>query len=107
MSRGRVVVYVHTSGPSTDSVPESGPAKVGLIVGKIVGNSVERHRAARRIRAVMASELTVLDPGSLVVVRALSGAATDPALGDDLRAGLQTALKRAHKAPSTSHPVTV
>ena len=48
------------------------PAKLGLIVGKNVGNSVIRHRVARQIRHGVRNEFLKLPNGSLFVVRALS-----------------------------------
>jgi ribonuclease P protein component len=48
------------------------PAKLGLIVGKNVGNSVVRHRVARQIRHGVREEFLKLPNGSLFVVRALN-----------------------------------
>ena len=73
VARGPVVVYLL---PSDDPRP----AVAGLIVGKVVGGSVQRHRAARRIRAALAPLMADLDPGTRIVVRALVGADTDPGL---------------------------
>lgn len=47
------------------------PAKLGLIVGKTVGNSVVRHRIARQIRHAAREDLTNLPNGTLFVVRAM------------------------------------
>lgn len=47
------------------------PAKLGLIVGKSVGNSVVRHRIARQIRHAVREELNNLPNGTLFVVRAM------------------------------------
>ena len=47
------------------------PAKLGLIVGKSVGNSVVRHRIARQIRHALREELTNFPNGTLFVVRAM------------------------------------
>lgn len=68
---------------------QSGPARAGLIVPKSVGNSVVRHRVSRRLRAGLADALPGLTPGTLVVVRALPGAASDPQLGQRTRAALE------------------
>lgn len=87
VSRGRVVVYV-LRGPGIE------PALVGLVAGKAVGGSVQRHRAARRIRGAMAALVGLLPPGSRVVVRALPGADVDPALADHVHGGLTAALER-------------
>ena len=47
------------------------PAKLGLIVGKTVGNSVVRHRIARQIRHAVREDLNNLPNGTLFVVRAM------------------------------------
>jgi len=47
------------------------PAKLGLIVGKSVGNSVVRHRIARQIRHAVRKKLNQLPNGTLLVVRAM------------------------------------
>ena len=47
------------------------PAKLGLIVGKTVGNSVVRHRIARQIRHAAREDLNSLPNGTLFVVRAM------------------------------------
>lgn len=87
VSRGPVVVYVLLgSGPE--------PARVGLVTGKVVGGSVQRHRAARRIRGALTGVVADLPTGSRVVVRALAGADADPALPQHVQAGLATALDR-------------
>jgi ribonuclease P protein component len=69
--RGTVVVH-HAE--SADPVDRTVPL-VGFVVGKSVGGSVVRHRVSRRLRAVVASRLDALAPGSATVVRALPGAA--------------------------------
>ncbi|MDR2565472.1 MAG: ribonuclease P protein component [Bifidobacteriaceae bacterium] len=48
----------------------------GVVVSKAVGNSVVRHRVARRLRAIMAAELPNLEEPKRVVVRALGPAAS-------------------------------
>jgi len=86
-SRGRVVAYVHPSG-------SNGPAKAGLIVGKVVGNSVVRHRVSRQIRAALAPVMTHLPAGYLVVVRVLAGASNDEALRSDVVTAVESAVRR-------------
>jgi ribonuclease P protein component len=73
VSCGSVVAYV-------DTADDGGPARVGLIVSKSVGNSVSRHRAARRLRAGIRPLLADLPEGLRVVLRALPGAVCDPDL---------------------------
>ena len=87
VARGCVVVYAQIpAGAGGDA------ARVGLIVGKVVGGSVERHRAARRIRAAMAVHVRELAPGTRIVVRALKGADTDAGLTVDLAVALASAV---------------
>ena len=52
------------------------PTLAGLIIGKSVGGSVLRHRTARKIRHVLAEEITNLPAHSLFVIRALNGCAS-------------------------------
>jgi ribonuclease P protein component len=53
---------------------------------------VTRNRVKRRLRHIVRDRLSVLPPGSLVVVRALPGAGT--AGHDQLTRDLDTALRR-------------
>jgi ribonuclease P protein component len=79
---GALVVYL-----ITDQDIFSPDAKVGLIVGKLVGGSVIRHRIARRLRAQLSDCLPLLPPGAGVAVRALPDAAlaSSAELSTDLR----------------------
>jgi ribonuclease P protein component len=45
--------------------------RLGLIVGKSIGNSVVRHRIARQIRHSVKDQLTQLPVGSMLVIRAM------------------------------------
>ena len=56
---------------SKDLAKSEAPAKLGLIVGKSVGNSVVRHRIARQIRHAVREELNNFPNGTLFVVRAM------------------------------------
>jgi ribonuclease P protein component len=73
------VVYVAPArGPQqlSDAVAKTAPTwQAGLVVSKAVGNSVVRHRVARRLRAVLAALLPRLGEPKMVVVRALPAAA--------------------------------
>ncbi|QIK74919.1 ribonuclease P protein component [Nocardioides piscis] len=67
-----------------------GPARVGFVVSKAVGNAVVRNRVKRRLRHLTREHLPMLVglPGSAVlVVRALPAAGSAPydALASDLR----------------------
>lgn len=69
----RLVVHYESHGV------ESGrqPARLGLAVGRRVGNSVSRHRIARRVRHVFAQNVQAWDELACdVVVRVLPGGAT-------------------------------
>lgn len=48
-----------------------GGVAVGLVVSKAIGNSVIRHRTARRLRAILADVVGDLPHSAEVVVRAL------------------------------------
>lgn len=76
---GTLVVHAHARGGD-------GAARAGLVVSKKVGNSVVRHRVARRLRALLAARLPSMAAGTDVVVRALPPAATASSaeLGTDL-----------------------
>jgi ribonuclease P protein component len=62
-----LVGYLHLSNSNE-------PARCGLIINKNVGNSVVRHNVARKIRHIIADNLTALPEGSLFVIRALPAA---------------------------------
>jgi ribonuclease P protein component len=66
------------------------------VVSKAVGCSVVRHRVSRRLRHLLAPRLDGLPAGALLVVRALppAAAATSAELGEDLDAGLRSALRK-------------
>jgi ribonuclease P protein component len=70
--------------------PDGSGPKVGLVVSKAVGNSVQRHRVARRLRHVARSVIAELHPQDRVVIRALptSKHAISARLEQQLRTGL-------------------
>jgi ribonuclease P protein component len=70
---GRPLVVVHLR-PDPGSAA-GGPAKIGFVTSKAVGNAVVRNQVRRRLRHQMAQRLHLLPPGALVVVRALPPAA--------------------------------
>jgi ribonuclease P protein component len=74
---------------------ESHAPRVGFVVSKAVGNAVVRNRVKRRARAWAASRLSALEPGELLVVRALPAAAE--ADWTQLTGSLERALRRARR----------
>jgi ribonuclease P protein component len=69
----------------------TGPGpRIGLVVGKSVGNAVQRHRVARRLRGVARTLLCELNPADRIVIRALPGSrdAISARLEEELRSGL-------------------
>jgi ribonuclease P protein component len=89
--RGCLVVHHRSS-------VTSGPAIVGFVVGKSVGNSVVRHRVTRRLRAVCADRLTAIPGGSGTVIRALPEAAD--ASSAELGVDLDLALAKLIRVPA-------
>ena len=71
-----------------DDVRDAGDAgpRVGLVVGKAVGNAVVRNRVKRQLRHLVRGNLTHLSDSSDLVIRALPPAAgmTSTELGADL-----------------------
>ena len=50
----------------------SNQPKLGLIIGKSIGNSVVRNRIARQIRHAAKESLSLLNNGSLLVIRVMT-----------------------------------
>jgi ribonuclease P protein component len=77
------------------------PPRLGLAIGRIVGNAVVRNRLRRRVKATLATETHRL-VGHLVMVRALPGAAEVPATAARARllAGVGRAVSTLHGASS-------
>lgn len=84
---GRRRLSVHALTPDG----ATGPVRAGFVVGRAVGNSVERHRITRRLRHLVADRLDGLPPGTALVVRAHPPAAgsTTAELAEDLDAALR------------------
>ena len=87
-----VVVHVRRA-QDDDGV---GP-RIGLIIAKPVGSSVERHLVARRLRHVSRTMLTALDPSDRVVIRARPSSrnVSSAWLEQQLRSGLRRAFELA------------
>ncbi len=66
------------------------------MAGRRVGPAVVRNRVKRQLREQVRARLESLPPGSLLVVRALPGAAeaTFTELGSWVESGLHTCIKR-------------
>lgn len=74
------------------------PARAGLIIGKSVGGSVTRHRIARKLRHIIADSYQNLPHGTLLVIRALSGAQTTDAQSETVKIMNQLIKKLSEKA---------
>ena len=99
---GTLVVHLWTPGPGSAEATASGradvaapPARMGLVVGRSVGDAVTRNRVKRRLRHLARPLLDGIPPGSLLVVRALpaAGTAAGPQLGEDLTRALARLLR--------------
>ncbi|MEE6281678.1 ribonuclease P protein component [Georgenia sunbinii] len=90
---GTRTVVVHLREPTSAG---DKPALVGLVVSKAVGNAVERTQVKRRLRGVMASRMTGLAAGEMIVLRALPAArdASSAVLAADVDTGLSGARRR-------------
>jgi ribonuclease P protein component len=71
--------------------------RVGLVVGRSLGNAVQRNRAKRRLRAAMLPFLPVLAPGHDFILIGRAGLLT--ASFPEIQQALQTLLRRAHLLP--------
>ena len=89
------VVHARVSQPT---VPE---CRVGFVVSKAVGNSVQRNRVKRRMRAVMAQLLPSLPAGGDLVVRA------NPAAAEVTYLELDAELQRLTRAACSKTGITV
>jgi ribonuclease P protein component len=83
----------------SEQTGDPGP-RIGLVVSKAVGNAVQRHRVARRLRHVARTLLADLDPADRMVIRALPG--SRQAGSDRLEQQLRSALRRLHRPTGVS-----
>ena len=91
-----LVVHLLAPGPGS-SLPSAegsapGPARVGFVVSKAVGNAVIRNRVKRRLRHLAREHVSSLPGSAVLVVRALPEAAT--ASYAELGADLERCLRR-------------
>ena len=69
--------------------------RVGFVVSKAVGNAVTRNRVKRRLRHLCRPLVNELEDGTVVVVRALPAAATQPnRVAKDLDGAWHQALRK-------------
>ncbi|MDL5154851.1 ribonuclease P protein component [Actinomycetospora termitidis] len=97
LRRGRKAGRRRLSVHALTSADGAGPPRAGFVVGRTVGNSVERHRVTRRLRHVAAERLGRLPSGTALVVRAHPAAAG--ATSAELAEDLDGALRRLGLAP--------
>jgi ribonuclease P protein component len=83
-------LVVHALRSSDDAVGD-GP-RIGLVVSKSVGNAVQRHQVARRLRHIAHTVIGELDASDRVVIRALPG--SRHTISARLEEELRTALRR-------------
>ena len=69
------VGYLHITPVTNNSGVNENP-RAGLIIGKVVGGSVRRHRVSRQIRHALAPHLENFPEGSLIVIRGLKQSAS-------------------------------
>ena len=84
-----LVVHLAPGASSTKVEP-----RVGLVVGKTVGNAVTRNQVKRRLRHLVRQRLSALPRGTVLVLRALPPAATGSSatLARDVDAALHRVL---------------
>lgn len=87
--RGSLVVHLAVA---DEAAPATQP-RAGFVVPKAVGHAVTRNKVRRRLRHLVRERLPELPPGTLLVVRALPGAAAASyaQLGMDLDGALAAA----------------
>jgi ribonuclease P protein component len=89
-----------------DDVRDAGDAgpRVGLVVGKAVGNAVVRNRVKRQLRHLVRDDLTQLSAASDLVIRALPPAAG--MASTELGADLARCLERVGRADLPRDPAS-
>ena len=89
----RLVVHAYLNSGQT-----CGP-RIGFVVSKAVGNAVQRHSAARRLRHAARGVIPELQPADRIVVRALPGCrdAAFAGLEDEMVAAVRAVRRRGDK----------
>lgn len=92
--RSSIVVH-YLAAPGAGSLAALPPPRVGFVVGRSVGGSVDRHRVVRKLRHIVRDRLSRLPCGSRLVVRALPSAAerTSAELAEEFDAALDRVLR--------------
>ncbi|WP_407566246.1 ribonuclease P protein component [Streptomyces sp. 184] len=95
--RPLLVVHLKSGGDPHAAGEDTSPPRAGFVVSRAVGSAVARNLVKRRLRHLLRDRMDLLPAGSLVVVRALPGAAEAgyDRLRDDLDAALGRLLGRA------------
>ena len=68
-------MVLHFVDASVQQVSTSAEPRIGFVVSRAVGPAVTRNLVKRRLRHLARERLHLLSPGSMLVVRALPGAA--------------------------------
>lgn len=91
-----IVVHARqvTEGQVSAGGRSQGP-RIGLIVAKSVGSSVDRHRVARRLRHICRGVVADLERSEHVVIRARPSSSDAPSARLDQQ--LRASLRRIHK----------
>jgi len=91
-------LVVHLAHGGAGARRDDGP-RVGLVIPKSVGNAVERHRVARRLRHVARIMIDDLAGSDRLVIRALPGSrsASSARLAEQVRSGVRRAAAGAKR----------
>ena len=77
--------------------PKDPQSRAGLIVGKSAGGSVQRHRLSRKLRHLIAPELSKFPEGSLLVIRALTQKSDGTPVENQIEKLFSDLLRRSEK----------
>ena len=75
---GTPTAVLHLAVAGEQAAPAAGPLqpRVGVVVGKAVGNAVTRNQVKRRLRPLVRARLDRLPAGAVLIIRALPAAGT-------------------------------